>query len=124
MKLKKIEINSNSRVNGKPVITVSKSGKISLSPKLREKVGYEPEDKINFFQDEDSLKDWYFNLSKEEGTPLRESKVEKYTSVFIQKAGLADTMRKVFNADKALTFSVGVSSEVEGVIYWPLLFNK
>lgn len=124
MKLKKIEVNSNHRVNGKPVLTVSKSGKISLSPKLREKIGYEPEDKINFFQDEESLKDWYFNLSKDEGTSLRESKVEKYTSVFIQNAGLADTLRKVFNADKAMTFSVGVSSEVEGVIYWPLLFNK
>lgn len=126
MKLKKIEVSSANRSHGRALLTVSKSGKFSLSPSLREKIGYEPGKKINFFQDEDvqNGKDWYISLSEDEGTPLRESAIEKYTSVFIQKSGLAEQMRKIFNAEGSMLFSVGLPTELGGVNYWPLLFNK
>lgn len=124
MKLRKIEVSSHDRSNGRPVLTVSKSGKFSISPAMREKIGYKKGLKINFFQDEEVPKNWYITLNESEGVNIREAMAGKYLTTFIQKATLADTVRRAFGTEEAMLFSIGAATELAGVNYWPLLYNK
>lgn len=124
MKLKKIEIPQSQGTNARPALTVSKTGRFSLSPKMREKTGYEADDMLNFHQDEDSPKDWYISFDKTEGAKLQVKTADKYTQVFFQNQTLAKTIREVFKTEGSMTFLIGAPTELKGVNYWPLLFNK
>ncbi|AQX08003.1 hypothetical protein [Elizabethkingia ursingii] len=124
MKLVKVEINAYDRSNGRPLLTVSKSGKFSISPTMRNKIGYKPGHKINFFQEEGIPKNWYITLDYNEGEKIRETQAGKYIATFIQNSGLAILMRKLFIIEGVMTFSIGTSTQLQGVDYWPLLLNK
>lgn len=124
MKLKKVNIPQTGRTSSRPILTVSKTGRFSLSPMMREKTGYETGDRLNFHQDEESPKDWYITYDREEGAALQEKTADKYTAVFFQNSALAAEIRQVFKTEGGMTFSIGAATEQGGVNYWPLLFNK
>jgi hypothetical protein len=47
------------RINGKPSISLNKSGCIHLNSILTEKMNLVQDSTISFVQDQDSIKDWY-----------------------------------------------------------------
>ena len=114
MKLKKIEIPVSTRSANRPLLTVSKTGRFSLAPAMREKTGYATGDRLNLFQDEEAPRNWFLAYSKDEGAVMAEKTTDKYTAVFFQNAQLAATMREVFKAESSMTFSIGASTELGG----------
>ncbi|EPL7677464.1 hypothetical protein RG089_000599 [Elizabethkingia anophelis] len=112
--------------SNRPMIRLNKkTGLFTINGACVEKIGLDPEkDLLQFFQDEDSPKDWYVCLSTSSGYKSRTDK-KACKAVFMNSSSLVKELVKTLNIpDDCNCFIIGAATELNGVKYWPLLLNR
>lgn len=122
MKLKAFQ-STNQRL-GRPIIRFSKkTGTITITKSAALKMELSSDDKVKFFQDEDSPKDWYVSFEKENGLSIRTLKDSG--GYIFNNSGLKNEFVKTLNIpEECNSFIVGSPTVLDGVKYYPLLLNK
>lgn len=120
MKLKKILLDKTGHKGRN--ISVGIDGSFFLSKELSSEVKNIIDVKIDFFQDNDNLQDWYIQFSKSGNIPLR-LKSDKITYAFYS----AEMRNKILNSigsplvNKRVKIIVGKSIYNDGIELYPLI---
>ena len=120
MKLKLIQI-VKTLETGK-FVSINKAGVFHFSKDFVIENNIKEGDRIDFLQDEESVKDWYFSISKTGQSPLRSNK-EKTGSLMVNCSFMAKKIKEAieFDIDKTLTVPIGQSDVVDGLKIFPLI---
>jgi len=99
-----------------------KTGLFTISKPMIKKIGLMPTDKLSFFQDEDSPKDWYLCIDQDKGTAIRFKRCGtcQMNNALLLKE-LVDSLNIPYDCD---SFIIGSPTELNGNKYYPLLLNK
>ncbi len=122
MKLKLVNV-EKSRETGK-FISVNKSGVFSFSKDLTDTIGLEEGQKIDFYQDEEKPKDWYFTIVEEGQNIIRgNGKDAKYKMMMTNCSDMAKKIKTSLNFDntKTLRVPVGLAFNENGNDYYPII---
>lgn len=123
MKLKKITLEKN-RETGK-FVSICKVGVFHFSKDFITENNFKDGDRIDFFQDEESLKDWYFSISNTGQAPLRSvnSGGKKSSSLKVNCVFMAKKIKQAigFDIEKTLTVPIGQADIVDGLKIFPII---
>jgi hypothetical protein len=114
----------NKRISSVRKISIGKGGRIGFSALLEKEAGLKNGGKVDFYEDKKHPGEWYFSLAEKGDFLLRKTTA----SVGVYCKDLAENIiissGNTFYGKKPLYFLVGVPTEIEGVKYWPILFEK
>lgn len=120
MKLKLIKL-EKTRETGK-YVSINKAGVFHFSKDFVVENNIKEGERIDFFQDEESLKDWYFSISKTGQSPLRSNKGNTW-SLMVNCSFMAKKIKESisFDIDKTLTVPIGLSDVIDGLTIFPII---
>lgn len=122
MKLKLIHV-EKTRETGK-YISINKAGVFSFSKDLSQAIELSEGQKIDFYQDEENLKDWYFSIVENGQNIVRTgTKSEKYQMMMLNCSDMAKKIKTSLNFDisKTLRVPVGVVFIEGQQNYYPII---
>ena len=121
MNLKKI-ILEKTRETGK-FVSINKAGVFNFSKDFIEEARINETMRLDFFQDEDSKKDWYFQI-----TPTGQSRFRNPTKggtkgLMINCSFIAKKSKESigFDVEKTLNAPIGLGELVDGVMTFPII---
>lgn len=123
MKLKSFNpenIPQNTRIGIAKVSLNSKSGTITLTKQTVIKMDLKPNDKIEFFQDEENVDEWYIAVTKN-GFDIRDKKKDQtfiFNSTFLVKK-IFDSM--IYNHHTGYCLLGAEPVIKDKVKYWPII---
>lgn len=122
MKLKAF-VNTRTRPSECTMRMSLKTGLFTFTKSAKEKIGIDAEkDKIMFFQDEESPKDWFVCKSKE-GFTVRTGSDD--TTLHFNASTLKEQLRKTHQSvGTSVLFHIGGETVIDGVNYYPLLLKR
>lgn len=122
MKLKLIHV-EKTRETGK-YISINKAGVFSFSKDLSKAIELIEGKKIDFYQDEENPKDWYFSVVENGQNIIRTgAKSEKCQMMMLNCSDMAKKIKASLNFDnsKTLRVPVGVSFQEGEQIFHPII---
>lgn len=121
MKLKLI-ILEKTRETGK-FVSINKAGVFNFSKDFVEEAEINETMRLDFFQDEDSRKDWYFQITPTGQSGLRTGTKGVTKGLMINCSFIAKKLKESigFDVDKTLTAPIGLGELVDGVMTYPVI---
>lgn len=99
------------------VVTVSKSGKISLSKKLCENLNINIDTKISFLQSKENKKDWYLKVNTYNGISLKLNTKLSQSLYFQFKELSNQILNSIFDNEQPKTIRIKVSTQMHDGMY-------
>ena len=121
MKLKKI-ILEKTRETGK-FVSINKAGVFIFSKDFIEESGINETMRLDFFQDEDSRKDWYFQITPTGQSAFRIGTKGVTKGLMINCSFIAKKLKESigFDVEKTLTAPIGLGELVDGALTFPII---
>lgn len=121
MNLKKI-ILEKTRETGK-FVSINKAGVFNFSKDFIEEAGINETMRLDFFQDEESKKDWYFQITPTGQSGFRTGTKGVTKGLMINCSFIAKKLKESigFDVEKTLTAPVGLGDLVDGVMTYPII---
>ncbi|WP_395049432.1 hypothetical protein [Flavobacterium sp.] len=121
MKLKLI-ILEKTRETGK-FVSINKAGVFNFSKDFIEENGIKESMRLDFLQDEESKKDWYFQLLPTGQSAFRSSNKGVAKGLMINCSFIAKKIKESlgYDVDKTLTAPIGLGEMVDGVMTYSII---
>ena len=121
MKLKLI-ILEKTRETGK-FVSINKAGVFNFSKDFITENEIKEGMRIDFFQDEENKRDWYFQMSATGQSVFRDGNKGVARGLMINCSFIAKKLKEsiAFDVDKTLTAPIGLGDVIDGVMTYPII---